>query len=298
MIISLGLLLIILCVSPLSSFSFLQSTSGFLHKMCLERVETINLEVPEIYFALLCGERLPDGDLKKIFISLGIIHLMVISGSHLIFIEKTWSLLPRFRFKNLLLTLFLLIYSMSAGLKPPVLRALFSLLLSKINREMKLFWSPYTRVFISGLLCLLFNNTWVSSLSLQLSWLASLGMSNHRISKLKSCFLTFIFLLPIISQWGGLSPLSIILNWLITPLVSGLLLPLSFLTLLFPFLHPLPNELWQGFIHISQYLQPIMENYRSELNWSLNFFERWIYICLLSILLQVYCVYSFRTSKS
>ena len=127
---------------------------------------------------------------------------MIISGAHLIFLEKTWNLLPSFRFKNFLLGFFLLIYSMSAGLSPPVLRALFSLLLARINKALKLFWSPYVRVQISGLLCLFCQSSWFHSLSLQLSWVASIGMSNHQLSRLHSCMLTFILILPIVSQWG------------------------------------------------------------------------------------------------
>ena len=294
MIVGLILILLILCVNPFSLLSVLKPGANFLHELCLQKVHTEQNQWTMIYSALLCGERLPDGELKKTFITLGIIHLMVISGAHLIFLEKAWNLLPRFPFKNICLTVFLLIYSMSAGLKPPVLRALFSLLLSKINKDFKLFWSPYIRTHISGLLCLCCQSTWFNSLSLQMSWIASMGMSNHRFSKLQSCSLTFILILPIVSRWSVLHPLSILTNWLIAPLVSSILLPLSLLTLPFPVIRSITDKLWEYFIHILNWLKPFMENKGIEMEWSFNSFHIWIYICLIFILFHLYFVHSIR----
>ena len=182
MTLGLILILIILCVNPFSLLSLIEPSYQFLHEWCLQKVQTegprtsetqlihsqkepIENQLTILYSAFICGERLPEGEIKKTFIALGIIHLMVISGAHLIFLERIWNLLPVFRFKNIILALFLLIYSMSAGLNPPILRALFSLLLTRMNKELKLFWSPYVRVHISGLLCLLCQSAWFHSLS-------------------------------------------------------------------------------------------------------------------------------------
>lgn len=296
MLITFILILIILCVNPFSILSIVEPYSQFLHEWCLWKTQSAQTgeHLTHIYSALLCGERLPEGEIKKTFIALGVIHLMVISGAHLIFLEKIWNLLPSFRFKSSFLGLFLLVYSMSAGLNPPVLRALFSLLLTRINKKLKIFLSPYFRVQISGLLCLLCQSAWFNSLSLQLSWIASMGMSNHRLSRLKSCALTFILILPIISQWSGAHPLSILLNWFITPLTSCLLLPTSLLTIPFPFLRPLTDKLWEYFLFIMEKLRPLMENKGIELPWSLSSFQIWIYICISFILLQLYFVYSIR----
>lgn len=296
MFICLILTLIILCVNPFSSLSLIEPTSQFLHNWCLQQVQTGQGELTDLYSALLCGKRLPESEIKKTFISLGLLHLMVISGAHLIFMEKTWNLLPSFRFKNILLVLFLLIYSMGTGLNPPILRALFSLLLARINKNLKLFWSPYIRVQISGLLCLLCQGSWFHSLSLQLSWIASMGMSNHQLSRLHSCILTFVLILPIVSQWGGLHPLSIVANWLITPFISCLLLPFSLLTIPFPFLRLFTDKIWEQFIQIMNLLKPLMENKGIELSWSFSSFQRWVYICLIFITLQLLFVY-FRRKK-
>ena len=246
-----------------------------------------------IYSALVCGERLPEGILKKTFMSLGVIHLMVISGAHLIFIEKAWNFLPRFRFKNTSLVFFLLLYAFSAGLNPPILRALFSFVMIQINKKWKLFWSPYTRVHISGLLCLLCQHTWVHSLSLQLSWVASLGMVNPRLSRWKSCILTYLLLLPLISSWSNFHPFSIVVNWLIAPLASCVLLPLSLLTLPFPFLRLFTDVLWEWFLQLLYFLKPLTEHRGIELA-PFSSFALWIYIALLFIVLEKFFIYHRR----
>ena len=294
MITGLVLILIIVCINPFSLLNVLKSKTFFIHEWCVQRLPAEN---KIIYSALLCGEKLPEGEIKNTFISLGVIHLMVISGAHLIFLEKLWNILPAFRLKKTLLVIFLLLYSMSAGLNPPVLRALFSLLLARINKELKLFWSPYLRVHISGLLCLLCQISWFQSLSLQLSWIASMGMSNHRISRLQSCTLTFLLILPIVSSWGGIHPFSIFINWLLTPLAGCILLPLSLLVIPFPFVRFFTDALWGYFLQIMNLLKPLVDNNKITLNESLSSFQIWIYICIIFILLHTFHVHSMRNTR-
>ena len=283
---------VILCVNFVSLISLIEPLSLLLHKACLSRVQVMGGEWTMIYSALICGESLPEGKVKQAFVSAGVIHLMVISGSHLIFIEKLWKRLPLFPFKNILLFFFLILYAGSSGLKPPVLRALFSLTLFYISKRLKLFWSPYWRVQLSGLLCLVCQNSLFNSLSLQLSWIASMGMCRRDISRIKSCVITYILILPIISQWGGGHPLSILVNWLIAPLMVGLLLPLSMLTVICPFLQRFTDGVWSPFIYLLNVFKPLMEN--NSVFWlpTLSSFQIWIYICFIFILFQTYFVYS------
>ena len=295
MLISLILIFIILCVKPLFLYVPVQKLVHWLNEECLQSISTDHSELTPIYSALICGERLPEGALKKTFISLGIIHLMVISGAHLIFIEKAWKILPHFRFKNTVLVFFLFIYAFSSGLNPPVLRALFSFILNRINKQLKLFWSPYMRVQLSGLLCLLCQNSLVHSLSLQLSWTASLGMSNSFLPRWQSCLLTYVLILPLISGWGNTHPFSIIINWLIAPLASCILLPVSLLILPFPFLKPVADFMWMQFLQLLYFLRPLTEQQGIEVL-PLKSFTIWIYIVLLFIVLERCFVY-FRRWK-
>ena len=121
-----------------------------------------------------------------------------------------------------------------------------------------------------------------------------MGMSNYRLSRLKSCVLTFFLILPIVSHWGGVHPLSILLNWLVAPLAGSLLLPLSLLTLVFPFLRYVTDPLWGGFLFLMNQLRPVMENQGVELPFALSSFQIWIYIGLCFIFLQVYFTSSIR----
>ncbi len=291
------LLVIMLCINPLSLLDFLGPLCRFLHQACVDRVWSSGGQWPEVYAALICGESLSQGSLKQTFVSVGVIHLMVISGAHLIFLEKAWSVLPRFPFKNVLLALLLIVYALSAGLRPPVLRALFSLLLVYVIRRFKWFLSPYFRVQISGLMCLLCQSRWYDSLSLQLSWLASMGMCRRDIPRLQSCLITYLLLLPVVSQWGGSHPLSVIVNWLIAPLASCLLLPLSALSLVFPFFRLSTDFLWTVFISLLNNLRPFMEN--QDMVWlpRLSSFSTWVYICVVFVVFQLCLTHSLRNRK-
>ncbi len=284
--------IIILCVNSYSLLSLLGPLAHSFHQACLSHIPLTSKWVP-IYSALVCGESLPEGQIKKVFISVGVIHLMVISGAHLIFLEKFWSVLPSFRFKNVFLMGFLLLYSLSSGLRPPVLRALFSVMCTWGVKKLKLFWSPYWKVQISGVLCLLCQNAWVYSLSLQLSWLASTGMANRRFSRLQSCVLTYLLILPIVSRWGGVHPFSICVNWVLAPIASCVLLPLSMLVIVCPFITPFVDGCWTLFINVLQSLQPAMENKGVEII-TFSSFQIWVYIWLVFIVFQTYFIYSNR----
>ncbi len=288
MLIVLILIVIMFCVKSVSLLSFLKPIIHPAHVFCLSRIpEDSKWEL--IYSALVCGESLPDGEIRKVFTALGVIHLMVISGTHLIFIEKLWSLLPSFRFKYIFLCSFLVVYTLSSGLRPPVLRALFALFLARMIKRYKLFWSPYWKVQISGMLCLICQSVWVNSISLQLSWLASMGMANRSFSRLFSCALTYVLILPVVSGWGGVHPLSILVNWLLVPITGCLLLPLSMLIIPLPFLYPLTDICWTHFINLLSKIRPVMENKGVEVT-TLSSFQIWIYIGVLFIVFQMFFV--------
>lgn len=287
------LLFIILRIKQTSVLSYLRPITNWLHTSCLQQIPASS-EWQDIYGAFVCGEYLPEGQIKKVFVATGVIHLMIISGAHLVFIEKTWSALPSFRFKQLSLAIFLMLYALTAGLKPPILRALFSLSIHRINKKLKLFYSPYWKVQFSGMLCLICHSAWAHSISLQLSLLASLGMANHSMSRIKSCALTYLIILPIISAWGGLHPLSILINWVLTPIASVILLPLSMLVVPLPWIHLLVDLLWSYFLQILNWIRPVMENQGLQII-SFSSFYIWIYIWVLFILLQIIYIYIQQT---
>ena len=255
--------ILILFLFSALSLDFLQPSVLILNDWCLSQIPngvlTGELENREIFSALLCGKRLDlESPARSLLSASGLIHLTVVSGAHLIFLAKMGESFPSFRFKNMGVGFFLIFYSLMTGLYPPVLRALISFFLFRLNGRFKLFWSPPSRVMMSGLLCLALNPEWISSLSLQMSWAAALAFSWARYNKLLSCLLCYLILSPIISQWQTLHPMSVILNWMIFPLMSVFLFPLSVLSFLASPLYILSDGAWALLLYFLKTLSPLM----------------------------------------
>ena len=182
---------------------------------------------------------------------------MVVSGAHLLFLEKLWIKLPLPFFKKSGLFIFLVFYALITQLHPPVVRALFSFFLFQLSRSYKFFWSHPLVTHLSGILCLIYSPHWVHSLSLKLSWLAALaqGISS---SPFKRALFTYVIVFPIVSQWQFLHPLTVLINWLAAPFIGFIMLPLSFVTALFSFLQPFSDSLWETLFFILTRLNRIL----------------------------------------
>ncbi len=267
----------------------LTAVSQIIHNQCLDLI-SFDSYWKNIYEALICGKKLPVGYLKEIFLKGGLIHLMVISGAHLLFLEKFWKILPLpYKIKKLSLYLILILYTLGASLYPPVTRALFAFCLFRFSESKKLFLSSTFVTHLSGFLCLIYNPSWVHSSSLQLSWLASLSQNTK--TSLKKCILTYFIILPIINRWQELHYLTIIINWLISPLIGAILFPLSFLSVLFHPLHFLTDKLWNiifDILQIVKFFPPSISflNFSVPKNWT------WLYISFT--LLIFYIINSYK----
>ena len=235
-------------LSSFLPFWDIPSVSSDLHHLCLEQ---LNFKTPmaDIYKSLVCGKKLPTGGIKKLFIQGGLIHLTVVSGAHLLFLEQFWKKLPLpVLLKTHGLIIMLILYALASHLHPPVLRALFSFFLFRLSHSLKLFWSAHWITLFSGILCLIYQPTWVHSFSLQLSLLASL-LQHISTSSIKKCFFIYLFILPVVNRWQALHPLTVLINWTLAPLISSLLFPLSFLSPFFPALYHLTDHLWAIAFH-------------------------------------------------
>ena len=279
---------ILLLLSPFNLDS-LDSIVQSLHAWCMHHVQENTLNHTDIYSALLCGKRLETSPTRMIFTQVGMIHFMVVSGAHLMFLEKLWNKLPPWPFKNIMIFLSLLIYSLMAGLNPPVLRALVSFLIHRLSQKLQLSWTPYWRVMVSGLITLMLKPQWVTSTSLQLSWIGSLGFVSARYSQLVSSFICYILILPIISQWTVLHPLSVGMNFILFPLLSVTLFPLSVFSFIFPPLFPVTSFFWSLLIQILNFIQPIFKSpfYIPPLFG----FNIWIYICIIFLGFQTLWIF-------
>ena len=267
------------------NLDFLFPLSEQLNAWCIQRIYQSAPAQADIYLALLCGKRLPAGELRDMFSQAGLIHLMVVSGAHLIFLEKMWAQTPHWPFKNVFIVLSLILYTLMAGLHPPVFRALMSFFIYRFSNVFQLFWSSYWRIMLSGVLSLMFRPEWVSSISLQMSLIGALGFASARYSKLLSCVLCYILLLPILSQWTSLHPLTAGVNWIFYPIISVTLFPLSVFSFIFPFCYWITSSLWIKLIQFLKLLQPFLEQtpfyvYPIQGNWI------WLYIGLIFLISQ------------
>ena len=267
-------------------FLDLSSLSREMHGICLKQL-SFNSSFPDIYKALVCGKRLPYGEIKQLFVKGGLIHLAVVSGAHLIFLENLWLKLPLPKtIKNNGLSLFLIFYALINQFQPPVLRALFSVFFRQISQKLKLFWSPEGVTLLSALACLVYNKEWINSSSLQLSVLASLIYSIPK-SSLKKAFFIYLALLPILNRWQSLHPLTVLINWILAPVISGFLFPLSFLSPFLPFLYKINDFLWMLFLkllEIAKFLPPdtALIKYQLPKDWT------WFYILFVFFLLSLF----------
>lgn len=290
--------LIIICFFCLSSWIpewHLSPLSLEFHKKCLQ-MSSLQSELQDIYKALICGKRLPEGSIKESFIRNGLIHLMVVSGAHLLFLEKFWKKVNPPFFQTGGIIILLTLYTLTANLHPPVLRALFSFLLLKISSSYKLFWNSFLITHLSGILCLIYSPSWVFSPSLHLSWLASLSQ-NASPSRLKKSLLTYIIILPICNRWQFLHPFTVFINWIIAPFIGAVLFPLSLLTILFPPVHFITDKLWTGILKFLSLFQMFLPDFHL-IKWSVPESGVWIYILLVFIVLQISSIYKKRIPAS
>lgn len=187
--------------------------------------------------ALVCGRSLPPGSAKQLFLDTGLIHIMVVSGAHLIFLE---SLLPR-RVRMPVLAL----YCWLTGFGPPVVKA-FAHRLAEWKLK-PLGWSALQAEAVAILATLLVCPFWLTSRSLQMSWMCFLALSLPPLIRwraldqsLKTYALLFLFV--------GSSLISVGWNTLVAPFVGVILFPLSLMLLVLPMLGPLVDGVWNVFL--------------------------------------------------
>lgn len=281
------------CFSSFFPFWDVQSLSYDLHELCLEKLH-FKGQLKNIYESLVCGKRLPPGHLKELFIHGGLIHLTVVSGAHLLFLEKLWKKLPLpALIKTHGLFIILILYAFASRLYPPVVRALFSFFLFRLSQSFKLFWSAHLVTLLSGLLCLLYQPSWVHSFSLQLSLLACF-LQNISTNPLKKCFFIYLFILPVVNRWQALHPFTVLINWTAAPLISSLLFPLTFLSPMVPGLYPLTDRLWSITLQTLKLVR-FFPSQSPFMDWFVP--DKWIWLYIAMVCLILFTVHWFRRRR-
>jgi ComEC/Rec2-related protein len=196
-----------------------------------------------LYDALVCGASLNQGSALQLFLDTGLIHIMVVSGAHLLFVERLMAWLP-FRLRLSILAL----YCWLTGFGAPVVRAF-------ARRLAVGFLDPYGFTTLQveavvSLAILIVWPPWLWSLSFQMSWLCALALQApwkmSRWPPLDLSLRCYLFLLPLCPS----SPMVIGWNALLGPLIGEAIFPLAMACFLFPALTPIGDEVWRGLLWI------------------------------------------------
>lgn len=231
--------LITLATVRFSAFEFTNSATFLLHNACLRRLPLQAISLAELQ-ALVCGQSFAAAKTSELYIASGLIHLFVVSGAHLILIEKMLlKFFKRFQFASTLILPFLLAYAIACNLNPPVTRSLIAISVGLLTLKHHLRWPENYKIFITGLLALLFNPAWLTSVSLQLSWLAALVVSinslyffDKNVLFRQSVF--FFVLAPLLAFFQMPNPLTILMNIIFSPVLEFILFPMGLLVWLVP----------------------------------------------------------------
>lgn len=203
-----------------------------------------NSALEPLYNALICGANLPQSHEKQIFVDTGLIHLMVVSGSHLVFIEILLGFLPR-----RLCMIVLGAYCFFTGFQAPVVRAFLRRLIARPLTDL----SGMTSLQIEAatvLIALALYPQWLGSRSFLMSWMCGLALCSPPIFKSFKHFdlavKAYIFLLPFC--WA--SPMTVAWNTLLAPFVGFILFPACILAMVIPPFTAVSDLMWKAFLGI------------------------------------------------
>lgn len=228
------------------------------HQICLEALPAGDFK--SLSAGLICGAPLPVEETTAQLRGMGMAHIIVVSGAHLLWLEHGYRKLTPSTFHFLIGPL-LLIYCGVSLFQPPAVRSLFHWTASTVSERYGLNWSLENRLTISLLLSLMFQPAWSTSLSLMLSWLAGLGVCLGQQAFPKSPpFQQVVIssvLLPALGPFGGITALQLASNILITPVVAAILFPLAALGLVFPPAAMVQDLIWYAVFGIGDWLSPL-----------------------------------------
>lgn len=234
--------LILLAVIRISPIHFLQPLTSFLHRHCLARLPENSIALPELK-ALVCAENFSGLHASEIFVASGLIHLFVVSGSHLLILQRIYVWFnPGWPQKVFFLILF--VYASACQFNSPVSRSFIAICFADFLATKHLYWPRHYSLLIVGFLTLIIEPQWVQSISLQLSWLAAFVVATNQEFFKEQTFLFkqslfFFILLPLLIYFNVPSPLVILINMIFTPALEFVLFPLGLLVWLIPNLYPI-----------------------------------------------------------
>lgn len=252
------------------------------------------------YEALVCGASLPASEFSLALQRTSLLHLAIVSGSHLVLLEVILLRLLPGRLKlTSVVFLLLTLYALFSGWQPPAVRALASVFIQALSVRHKFFWTPLQTTWLSGLLTASLFPSWIHSFSFLLSWGAALGLSllptspSSFAQSWKTHSIVFITLFPLLLPLTPPHPLTVLCNWLVGPALGILLFPMSLACFALPFLTPWVDYVWLAVDQVLQIISPFVPEIRWQSNTRPLFL--WFYIFALQALGQCFFVFNKRS---
>ena len=248
--------LLVLSLIRISAYELFSPVAEKAHFFCLRFLPPESRALAELK-ALVCAENFSTLNESQLYISSGLIHLFVVSGAHLLLIER---LLRKSKLNSTTIFITLVLYTFACNLGAPVVRCLLAFGLNFFLVSKNIRWPTHFRLLIIGLATLCFNFNWINSISLQMSWLAAfLVLLGENFFKSRSAFfkqsLFFVTLLPTIMYFQIPGAGTILLNILFAPVLEFILFPLGIFTWFFGPAHRLFDLAIQVFKSVLTYLE-------------------------------------------
>lgn len=211
----------------------------------------------DYYRAIVCGTPLGFSSFRDELRQTGLIHLLVVSGSHVAFLETVLVNASRhFPLIRHAIPFVLVIFALANLLEAVVMRALFSLLLRRFNERFHLSWGEVQILCMAGILAVGFCKGKQSLFSLCLSWLLSLALleldspaqpkwkATSTDSLLKNVR-AYLFVAPGLLSFSLPHPASILCNFVFAPVMGFALFPASLLAFFIPGFTAVSDWLWR-----------------------------------------------------
>ena len=261
----------------------------------------LSLESYSYVMAMVFGDNILESNIKDAYSTIGISHILAISGLHIIFLFNILSfiLLKLFHYyKSFIPLLIITIYIIIIGAPTSSIRALLFLIIGSLNTKGNIYYTKLDILSISFILMLLFNPYYFYSTGFILSYIVSFILifipeiikENDKIKRIfKSYFLIFFGTLPfVIKISGAISYFSIIIAPILS-LISYIILPITYLLAIFPILDIIFKYF---FIFINIYIEGI-----SNIIPLLHIKTMDIYFILLYYLIYGFILYLLASNK-
>lgn len=214
------------------------------------RIDTLLPQSSPYIKAFVLGNKSSiDTSILSTYQSNGVSHLLSISGMHLtILIGTILTILKKTTnnivYSYLICIILTFVYMLFLGFTPSILRSGIMYILLCLNKIYNIKLKSINLMYITLIIMLIINPYYITNLGFQLSYTISyfLILTSHKTFHIKNYFLkllvtsiiSFIVSFPIIIyNFYEVNLVGIILNLIFIPIVSYLILPLSFISIIF-----------------------------------------------------------------